>query len=81
MNALAETVARDRDDGFNPVAIYANAGTASTVLEVVNAASLGIVRFRVNPEDAGLPDAALEELNRKDVRETLQAVERFGRGG
>lgn len=30
MNALAETVARDREDGFNPVAICANAGTAST---------------------------------------------------
>ena len=38
---------------------------ASPVLEVVNAASLGIVRFRVNPEDADLPDATLEELNRK----------------
>ena len=38
---------------------------ASPVLEVVNAASLGIVCFRVNPEDADLPDATLEELNGK----------------
>ena len=34
------------------------------VLEVVNPASLGIVCFRVNPEDADLEGAALEELNR-----------------
>ena len=87
---------------------------SSPVLQVVNPASLGIVCFRVNPEDAELDDATLEELNRKvlaqifwddtafisstslhgkfslrlciinhnttwkDVRETLQAVERFG---
>ena len=54
------------------------------VLEVVNPASLGIVCFRVNPEDADLEGAALEEINRKVLAqifwdETLQAVERFGR--
>ena len=38
---------------------------ASPVLEVVNGASLSIVCFRVNPGDAGLGEATLEEINRK----------------
>ncbi len=86
----------------------------SSMLEVLNPASLGIVCFRVNPRDADLDEEALEEINRNvlahlfwgerafmsstklgqrfslrmcivnhattwdDVRETLEAVERFG---
>ncbi len=88
---------------------------ASPVLEAMNAATLGVVCFRVNPADGDLDEAALDEVNRTvlarmfwddpafmsstmlhgtfalrmcfvnhattwdDVRETLEAVERFGR--
>ena len=88
---------------------------ASELLEVMSPACLGIVCFRVNPDEAGLREEAIEEVNRSvlarvfwddkafissaspsgkftlrlciinhnttwtDVRETLQAVERFGR--
>ena len=88
---------------------------ASPVLEAMNAATLGIVCFRVNPADGELDEAALEEVNRAvlarmfwddpafmsstllhgtfalrmcilndattwdDVRETLEAVEKFGK--
>lgn len=88
---------------------------ASELLEVMSPACLGIVCFRVNPDEAGLREKAIEEVNRSvlarvfwddkafissaspsgkftlrlciinhnttwtDVRETLQAVERFGR--
>lgn len=88
---------------------------ASESLEVMSPACLGIVCFRVNPDEAALGEDAIEEVNRSvlarvfwddrafissaspagkftlrlciinhnttwtDVRETLQAVERFGR--
>ena len=88
---------------------------ANPVLEAMNAATLGIFCFRVNPADGDLDEAALEEVNRTvlarmfwddpafmsstmlhgtfalrmcfvnhattwdDVRETLEAAERFGR--
>ena len=88
---------------------------ASPILEMLNPASLGIVCFRVNPEDTDLDEEALEKINRNvlahvfwedrafmsstslrkrfslrlcilnhtttwdDVRETLEAIERFGR--
>ena len=38
---------------------------ASSVLEVVNPASLSIVCFRVNPEDAGVGESTLAEINKK----------------
>ena len=88
---------------------------ASSLLEPLNAATLGIVCFRVNPADGDLGEDVLDEVNRTilarmfwddpafmsstllhgtfalrmciinhtttwdDVRETLEAVERFGR--
>ena len=88
---------------------------ASAVLEIVSAASLGIVCLRVNPGNSGLDEQDLKEINGNvlaqvfwddpafisstslhgkfslrlrivnhnttwdDVRETLEAVERFGR--
>ena len=88
---------------------------ASESLEVMSPACLGIVCFRVNPDEADLGEDAIEEVNRSvlarvfwddrafissaspagkftlrlciinhnttwtDVRETLQAVERFGK--
>ena len=88
---------------------------ASPVLELLNAASLGVVCFRVNPRDPGVDEEALKEINQTmlvrvfweepalmsstllrgtfslrlcivnytttwdDVRETLEAIERFGR--
>ena len=88
---------------------------ASPVLELLSAASLGIVCFRAHPDGADLDEEALEKINRKvlaqvfwdgaaimsstkvegrfslrlciinhtttwdDVRETLEAVEQFGR--
>ena len=88
---------------------------ASAVLEIVSAASLSIVCFRVNPGNSGLDEQDLKEINGNvlaqvfwddpafvsstslhgksslrlcivnhnttwdDVRETLEAVERFGR--
>ena len=87
----------------------------SLYLEIVNPASLGIVCFRVNPEDTDLDEDALDKVNRtvlsrvfwderafisstllhgtfalrlcilnhtttwNDVRETLDAVEQFGK--
>ncbi len=87
----------------------------SSVLEMLNPASLGIVCFRVNPKATALDEEALEKINRNvlarvfwedpafmsstrlrqrfslrlcilnhtttwdDVRETLEAIERFGR--
>ena len=87
----------------------------SESLELMSPACLSIVCFRVNPDDAGLAEGTIEEVNRSvlarvfwddrafmssaspagkfalrlciinhnttwtDVRETLQAVERFGR--
>ena len=112
MDALAETVARDRADGFNPVAICANAGTASTgtidplgemadysasediwlhvdaayggfavvtgagkrlLAGIERADSIGLDahKWLFQPHEAGC-------LLVKDVRETLQAIERFG---
>lgn len=38
---------------------------ASSMLDVVSPASLGVVCFRVKPENAGMDDATLEEINRK----------------
>ena len=88
---------------------------ASPILEMLNPASLGIVCFRVNPQDTDLGEEALEKINRNvlarvfwedpafmsstrlrqrfslrlciinhtttwdDVRETLEAIERFGK--
>ena len=112
MDALAEQVARDRADGFNPVAICANAGTASTgtidpmdamadycasegiwlhvdaayggfavvtgagkrlLAGIERADSIGLDahKWLFQPHEAGC-------LLVKDVRETLQAIERFG---
>ena len=87
----------------------------SRTMEMVNPASLGVVCFRVNPEDAGLKEEEVDEVNRRilarvfwdgrafmsstmlrgkfslrfcilnptttwdDVRETLEAIEEFGR--
>ena len=87
---------------------------ASPVLEVMSSASLGVICFRVNPEDSALAEEAIEQANRNvlarvfweepalmsstmlrgtfslrlcilnhtttwdDVRETLEAIERFG---
>ena len=89
--------------------------SASPVLEIMSSASLGVVCFRVNPEDNDLGEETLEQINRtvlarlfwedpsfvsstslkgtfslricilnyttawEDVRDTLQAVEKFGR--
>ena len=88
---------------------------ASQVLEMMSPTSLGIVCFRVNPEDTELDEQVLEKINRivlarvfweepalfssaltkgtfslricilnhttawEDVRDTLEAIERFGR--
>ncbi len=88
---------------------------ASPVLEAMNAVTLGVVCFRVNPAGSDLDESALEKVNRTvlarmfwedpafmsstmlhgtfalrmcvvnhtttwdDVRETLEAVERFGK--
>ena len=38
--------------------------SASQVLEIANAVSLGIVCFRVNTGDAGMDEKDLEEINR-----------------
>ena len=88
---------------------------ASPVLEVMSPASLGVICFRVKPEDSAMTEEAIEQANRNvlarvfweepalmsstmlrgtfslrlcilnhtttwdDVRETLEAIERFGR--
>ena len=104
------------DNGMELAAKAENYVRASPVLEAMNAVSLGIVCFRVNPAgDDGLGEEALDKVNRAvlarmfwddpafisstllhgtfalrmciinhttswdDVRETLEAVERFGK--
>ena len=101
--------------GWNWLARAEEYVRASPVLEAMNAVTLGIVCFRVNPVDDNLDEETLDKVNRTvlarmfwddpafisstllhgrfvlrmciinypttwdDVRETLEAVERFGR--